>query len=164
MRTRQKRYIETLDPARLKPSDFMDLSGTVRPCVTPILDHERLHHRELIYNSVSLSTRYTYLPFPEGTKGFLYHHEISETKMSHLIRFRLVPDGDPGKFAEGTDLQCPDGSPWCFLLPKGACSSGSGSNAIQKLLPDPDGKYLMFSGIWFVFLMYHMSFSKAREG
>ncbi|KAI0044840.1 hypothetical protein FA95DRAFT_1608239, partial [Auriscalpium vulgare] len=99
-------YIQTLDPSKLIPSDFIDLSGRNR-----VTYNARLADNSRIRNVAAISYAYSAgnnARFPTDTRGFLYFHAPSCE-----VRFRLTSK-DPRHFAEGTDLELPSGEPWCF--------------------------------------------------
>jgi hypothetical protein len=61
------------------------------------------------------------IPFPAGTRGFLYYltpHDLPDPARSIAgqVRFRLTTSHLPESFAGGVDLSQPDGLPWCIPL------------------------------------------------
>ncbi|KAI0043993.1 hypothetical protein FA95DRAFT_1562748 [Auriscalpium vulgare] len=98
--------IRTLDPSKLIPSDFVDLSG-LSPVTynARLADNSRLRTANALYYAHSKGED---ARFPTDTRGFLYFHAPSRE-----VRFRLASN-DPRHFAEGTDLVLPSGEPWCL--------------------------------------------------
>ncbi|KAG6908768.1 hypothetical protein DXG01_003380 [Tephrocybe rancida] len=89
----------TLDPRRLRTSDFLDLSHTRDPTVN--------HNARLTYDSASR------LPFPPATQGFLYlHHDPSFPPLDAEIRFRVAHSNAPAQFQTGKDFVGRDGKTW----------------------------------------------------
>ncbi|PPR01586.1 hypothetical protein CVT24_005877 [Panaeolus cyanescens] len=64
------------------------------------------------------------IPFPAGTKGFLYHHlPPGRPEYSAQLRFRVTPTDDPASFSQGYDLPIPQiyqklPGPWNISLVK----------------------------------------------
>jgi hypothetical protein len=89
----------TLDPSRLLPSDFINLSG-------------RQHQPFVYFRGQDCLT------FPAGTAGFFYYHNPLQDvlPMSGETRFRITPSNDPSTFALGTDLLTPRSIPWGLPL------------------------------------------------
>ncbi|KAI3603643.1 hypothetical protein WG66_006030 [Moniliophthora roreri] len=107
LRGKPSRIVSTLLPGQLHPSDFMDLSGLVRPRfnVLPNTQAElRLHY---ICHEPSKQ-----LEFPQGTTGFLYFYRPSTCVPlpACTMRFRICES--PEKFDIGKDLILPNGRPW----------------------------------------------------
>jgi len=95
--------IQTLDPSRLRPSDFIDTSSKLRVHVFgPGCQHP------------FDGTYYALDRFPKGTRGFLYYHppDPGAPPAAGHVRFRLTPGNDPATFIQGSDLLIPNGSPW----------------------------------------------------
>src|SRR4051812_26499937 len=91
-------HISTLDPERLLPSDYMDLSG---------------HFNRTPLRKTELSYSGSPIPFPPNTRGFFYYHrDPALPPIAGQLRFRLTPKRDPASFAEGTDLLRTDFRPW----------------------------------------------------
>lgn len=100
-----RRPISTLDPHKLVRSDFMDLSGRLRPAVSP----NALPTSEVSFGCVGKSR----LRFPPNTCGFLYYRSPPDfAPLAGEIRFRLVEGEDPAGFAQGYDLVHSSGLPW----------------------------------------------------
>ncbi|PPR01583.1 hypothetical protein CVT24_005873 [Panaeolus cyanescens] len=80
--------------------------------------------------SGKMSFRYLFLkderivPFPPGTRGFLYHHlPPGRPEYSAQLRFRITPTDDPVSFPQGYDLPVPQihqklPGPWSLPLLK----------------------------------------------
>ncbi|KAI0046111.1 hypothetical protein FA95DRAFT_1418521 [Auriscalpium vulgare] len=118
--------IQTLDPSKLLPSDFVDLSGRAQVNYTARLaDDRQIRKVKALY--------YAYITgdgsrFPPDTRGFLYFHAPSRE-----VRFRLASN-DPRRFAEGRDLARPSGEPWCVrgsVLAKRSRASGLHALLVQ---------------------------------
>jgi hypothetical protein len=97
-----------LDPSRLRPSDFVDMSG---------LKRKRVHTGRDVCR-ISYSWYQSFIPFPAGTAGFLYYHNPLRDvlPMSGEVRFCITPSDDPSTFASGTDLLNPRSLPWSVPL------------------------------------------------
>lgn len=68
--------IQTLDPSRLLPSDFQDVSNlkTIQLVATSkASDRKSYYSAPLGYKKLNIGTSQKYLPFPAGTHGFLYY-------------------------------------------------------------------------------------------
>ncbi|KAI0043979.1 hypothetical protein FA95DRAFT_1608935 [Auriscalpium vulgare] len=98
---KKRANIRTLDPSKLLPSDYAEVSNRLRLNYTPWLaDSNWIYTRSgPVYSKT--------VPSPANSRGFLYFHAPSRE-----VRFRLAST-DPHRFAGGTDLLCPDGAPWC---------------------------------------------------
>ena len=114
----RKNYVRTLDASKLRPSDYMDLTGSVRP----VLRFESLHDAPGNGNHWS-QVRYSYhqgaiVPFPPDTRGFLYYHPAPADKpdVTSEIRFRVTTADDAKAFAAGSDLLLLNGAPWRIPL------------------------------------------------
>ncbi|KAI0041128.1 hypothetical protein FA95DRAFT_769456 [Auriscalpium vulgare] len=111
--------IQTLDPSKLIPSDFVDLSRRKVTYTARLADNRRpICGVQALYYAYSKGES---ARFPTDTRGFLYFHAPSRE-----VRFRLA-SSDPRQFAEGTDLALPSGEPWCFrrtVLAKQARAAG----------------------------------------
>ena len=99
--------ISTLRPDKIKPSDFMDISGmwAVRPYIQSIVK--------------DVAIRYAFsrqpMPFPLGTHGFFYYvRPKPEQAISGEVRFRITPEADPTSFTRGHDLSKPKSLPWAL--------------------------------------------------
>ncbi|TFY62781.1 hypothetical protein EVG20_g6577 [Dentipellis fragilis] len=116
-------WFSTLDPARLSPDDYCDLSG--KPNVEPLADVKR--HKLARFNLYYGTQDFRRAPFPPGTHGFFYYRPTSPTRASDNpdgrpengtgpgvgeLRFRVTQSSDPASFAEGHDLRHTDGLPW----------------------------------------------------
>ncbi|KAI0262207.1 hypothetical protein BC834DRAFT_972209 [Gloeopeniophorella convolvens] len=65
------RRIRTLDPARLQPSDSIDISGRVAALVWALGGHDGPRRSRLLYDRAPADG--SRVPFPAGTQGFLYY-------------------------------------------------------------------------------------------
>ncbi|KAI0044820.1 hypothetical protein FA95DRAFT_1608224 [Auriscalpium vulgare] len=99
--------IRTLEPSKLIPSDFVDLSGRSPVAYNARLaDNSRIRTVSALYYAYALGDN---ARFPTDTRGFLYFHAPSRE-----VRFRLLASNDPRHFAKGTDLALPSGEAWCL--------------------------------------------------
>ncbi|KAF7299017.1 hypothetical protein MIND_00850000 [Mycena indigotica] len=102
--------ISTLDPAKLRARDFLDLSSLRRFLVAK---GSKTECRSMLYYQQSQKN---IVPFPPKTTGFLYYYRPPNgTSVAGALRFRCVkPQQDPqDHFATGTDLILEDGhTPW----------------------------------------------------
>jgi hypothetical protein len=98
---RKGRIIQTLDPSRLRPSDFIDFSLR-----RPSLNISNYKSSQFTYSGGSR--------FPDDTCGFLYYQSPNPgaPPAAGDLRFRLTPGNDPASFNQGSDLQLPNGLPW----------------------------------------------------
>lgn len=92
--------VSTLDPLKLRPSDFIDFSGLQQPSVN--------------VDPICQLSFYKGVPFPANTRGFIYYHPPPPgiNLLAGEVRFRLVENGDPECFERGSDLMSPTGLPW----------------------------------------------------
>ncbi|KAG5638639.1 hypothetical protein H0H81_011358 [Sphagnurus paluster] len=99
--------VQSLDPRRLVPSDFIDISNALHVHV-PITSSTNL---------VCLTP--TSHRFPPRTHGFLYYHQDpSLPATAGEVRLRLTASNDPALFQSGTDLANRYGHPWAISLPQ----------------------------------------------
>lgn len=103
------KVISTLDPSKLLPTDFLDLSKR-RNYVITSPECESTHHGTLAYSGDR--------PFPRGTRGFFYFRKAADIESKYEVpviggsfRFRITPSDDPRSFQDGHDLQRL-GQPW----------------------------------------------------
>ena len=110
---RRSPALSTLNPDKLLPSDFSDVSDrTVKyiyfagaPRVPLAMQPKFGFH--------GASGR-----FPDHARGFLYFHNPSNTPLvASAIRLRCTPSKDPATFNQGKDLEGPHGIPWEFTFP-----------------------------------------------
>ncbi|KAG6888525.1 hypothetical protein C0995_007637 [Termitomyces sp. Mi166 len=108
------RTISTLDPCRLRPSDFIVPSNWKRICVRWCVDPQK---PAIIRYSNSTADKSCVDPglFPPDAHGFLYMHmDPRLPPLSGQIRFRVTSSGDPAQFKNGVDLTDVHGEPWCI--------------------------------------------------
>jgi len=106
---RQKFRVQTLDPSRLDPSQFMDFSGRAAVTARFVDTTTSTSPWKIIY-----CNRHR---FPPGTQGFLYyHHSSSISPTAGSVRFRITESQDPATFRSGTDLLLPTELPWQIPL------------------------------------------------
>ncbi|TFY59037.1 hypothetical protein EVG20_g7936 [Dentipellis fragilis] len=126
---RSRPWFSTLDPTRLSPDDYCDLSG--KENVRPLPEYKQNKSAET--TSFYLMRYFRRLPFPPGTHGFFYFHPTSTPRASDgpndrpasypgELRFRLTQTNDPASFAEGQDLRHADGLPWSIQFERIAVS------------------------------------------
>ncbi|KAI0265326.1 hypothetical protein BC834DRAFT_181335 [Gloeopeniophorella convolvens] len=113
-----RKQISTLDPNRLQPSDFIDLSthSTVGIWTVPRGSYEA----PKIALRYGMGDRNSKLPFPSGARGFLYYARDPGLAEGGQVRFRIVATPE-GAFEEGQDLLLRNGMPWHIppgLLPR----------------------------------------------
>ncbi|KAJ7718646.1 hypothetical protein B0H16DRAFT_1387704 [Mycena metata] len=108
---RTQRILSTLNPSKLRPEDYLDLSGPLTPKVTfPYLTSGAV----LVYRFARPPR-----PFPSNSRGFLYYfRDPLAAPLEGSIRFRLTPDDTPLSFNHGHDLRVPSGMPWQLILPQ----------------------------------------------
>ncbi|TEB29907.1 hypothetical protein FA13DRAFT_601717 [Coprinellus micaceus] len=110
---KERRFVATLDPGRLRSEDLLNLSGLSQPRIcfpckdapssASPYDTARLAYR---YISGSLSI----VPFPADTQGFLYFHQSPHSHpAAGEVRFRVVRPEDSSlptreAFSRGSDL------------------------------------------------------------
>lgn len=101
-----RRCISTLDPVRLRDSDFVDVSGTYSPSLNITT--------ELGATSTAALVNFKpYRPFPLGTHGFFYFAAgPTDAPLTGQLRFRLTSKPDSRLFASGRDLELETGVPW----------------------------------------------------
>ncbi|KIM86875.1 hypothetical protein PILCRDRAFT_815309 [Piloderma croceum F 1598] len=106
------RMIQTLDPSRLRSSDFFDVS------LRQMMQIWSSTNPPLPFRTHYICDRNRYPRFPKGTHGFLYYQPPNPgapPAAGHL-RFRVTPGNDPASFIQGSDLRLPDGLPWGISL------------------------------------------------
>ncbi|THH13319.1 hypothetical protein EW146_g6894 [Bondarzewia mesenterica] len=111
----RSRIIRSLDPLRLKATDFHDISNSLRPrYAIEDPDSQSLLYTTILYEMVAMKNdgRFT---FPPGTHGFLYY--VHPTLMeAGQLRFRITKNDNPSSFAEGKDLTFSSGLPWHMVV------------------------------------------------
>lgn len=99
--------IQTLNPSRLRPSDYVHLAGTT----STVWNQDSTF--QLAYKHLDSK----HLPFPPGSSGFLYLSSCADKPQSAWqIRFRVTENDTPQSFKLGADLLLPDQRPWSVLL------------------------------------------------
>ncbi|KAM5537477.1 hypothetical protein V8D89_008804 [Ganoderma adspersum] len=119
-----RRRISTLDPTKLTPDDYVDLSCRYSVHVTL-----SAHDYNPAYNaSASISpTGWPDRTFPPDIRGFLYYRAPWGPPLAGELRFRVTPTPDPASFATGSDLVAPNGVPWnipLYNIPFMTCHHG----------------------------------------
>ncbi|KAI0265330.1 hypothetical protein BC834DRAFT_181430 [Gloeopeniophorella convolvens] len=113
-----RKQINTLDPNRLQPSDFIDLSNRSTAAIWTV--PRGSYEVPKIALRYELEGRNSKLPFPSGTRGFLYYLRDPELAEGGQVRFRIVATPE-GAFEAGQDLLLRNGMPWHVppgLLPR----------------------------------------------
>lgn len=114
------RKVPNLEPHMLRTEDFVDISNQKRVNFSRISSsvHRSYEKSRLRYAGLDAIK---YIPFPAGTRGFLYYYipdDLPEplSSIAGELRFRLTMDNRPESFGEGVDLCTPDGLPWAIPL------------------------------------------------
>lgn len=77
------------------------------------------------------------VPFPPNTRGFLYYKSPPEAApLAGEIRFRLVEDEDPARFAQASDLMSPIGTLWRIHISALALGFSCYRGLCESLLKD----------------------------
>ncbi|KAJ7663394.1 hypothetical protein DFH06DRAFT_987040, partial [Mycena polygramma] len=110
--------ISTLNPARIRPEDYLDLSRRKRFTIQfpqslaetgGTIRYRHQKAKDLAKTEVA--------PFPPQSTGFLYYHRPPDAApLEGSIRLRVTPDNLPSSFPLGHDLALPSGVPWQLLL------------------------------------------------
>ncbi|KAF8074031.1 hypothetical protein FPV67DRAFT_1480389 [Lyophyllum atratum] len=102
------RALRTLDPHRIQPQDFIDVSNYTRPRVKFRSHDVILSYRKTISGNT---------PFPPNSHGFLYyHHDPKLPVTTGEVRLRLTAGDDPAGFHKGEDLVGVHGGLWAISL------------------------------------------------
>ncbi|KAF7329494.1 hypothetical protein MKEN_00211800 [Mycena kentingensis (nom. inval.)] len=104
--TSAKFKVVTLDPKKLRPNDYLDISSSLEIFLRTITYLPHAGH--------------SFTPFPPNTRGFFYFQRPADALPDALaggVRFRRVPRPN-ASFASGNDLLLPDGSLWEVPLTK----------------------------------------------
>ncbi|TFK22305.1 hypothetical protein FA15DRAFT_671686 [Coprinopsis marcescibilis] len=119
------RYLTTLDPRRLTPSEYFDISNLTKPSMRIIPEGGDLSTMATVlmrYTDLKGPTRVVCSRFPPNSKGFFYLYAPQDEKGRILptaqLRFRLLDSPEPERFSEGTDLLQPTGEVWAESLAK----------------------------------------------
>lgn len=120
---KRDREIRSLDPAQLRPSDFVDFSDMKKPglWIQGVLTRLEYWPATTLRNRLKSSDVVANHDgrFPAGTRGFLYYHSPPLGPASGgQLRLRITDSADPSAFARGYDLRTPHELPWCLPLPK----------------------------------------------
>jgi hypothetical protein len=107
--------LSTLDPNKLLPSDFQDISNKFLPTIylseNPVHWVKRPHRGPRVNFDTTPRT-----PFPNHARGFFYYHVPANSPLASSIRFRCTSSNDPATFSDGRDLFRPNGLPWQWSL------------------------------------------------
>ncbi|KZP04136.1 hypothetical protein FIBSPDRAFT_1054883 [Athelia psychrophila] len=121
--------IQTLDPSRLRPSDYVNFAGAGRPKIK--ISSQDSFVKFVYHQSVRSQRRH--IPFPESANGFLYlHAPKEEPKILWQIRFRVTDNASPASFESGSDLLNPNQIPWFISLQ--AMKARNSFPALRELL------------------------------
>ncbi|KAJ7146124.1 hypothetical protein C8R44DRAFT_8054 [Mycena epipterygia] len=105
--------VTTLDPIRLKPENYFDISTS---SLNQHLQFRKLstkhyhdpHHRQFGDQLTTSDIR-----FPPDLRGFLYYYAPpNQNPLGSGVRFRVAEGPDTHSFVEGHDLLMPHGIPW----------------------------------------------------
>ncbi|KAJ7620885.1 hypothetical protein DFH06DRAFT_1105789 [Mycena polygramma] len=118
--------VSTLDPALVKPKDFLNLSK--RKEISLGFPRESRRTRSLLCYLLNNGR----IPFPDDCKGFMYYHTHPRAApLEGSLRFRLIKQSGSSTFDDGADLTLPSGMPWQAILPQ---LTGTGYSKIQDQL------------------------------
>ena len=118
------RVISTLNPLRLDPANFLDISHSVCTNVA-FLSHLSLQNSEnftlprfdLIFRHERRDGLLKDVRFPMDTRGFLYYHSPAKfPATAGEIRFHITENNRPSSFFRGKDLLSHRGVPWRIPL------------------------------------------------
>ncbi|KAJ7877501.1 hypothetical protein B0H13DRAFT_1893179 [Mycena leptocephala] len=108
--------ISTLNPARINPADYLDLSH-LRSLSIRFPESPSQKPGSINYQWQNPGTKSERIPFPSRSTGFMYYHrDRRAAPLEGSIRFRVVSDNAPSSFRDGRDLLLPSGSPWQISL------------------------------------------------
>lgn len=114
---RLTRHVRTLDPNKLSPSDYIDLSTRHQPDVTFIVWSPDPKRAQMPLLGRVSGKAFPNERFPPNATGFLYYHIPPHSPpLAGEVRFRIIPSPDPASFAAGTDLLMDHGVPWKIPL------------------------------------------------
>ncbi|KDQ60099.1 hypothetical protein JAAARDRAFT_595724 [Jaapia argillacea MUCL 33604] len=108
--------LRTLDPNKLTPADFVDISSRKNFSVKgPVLPDGKASQSPVLFFRMGMRSRCQ--PFPPNTRGFFYfYHDPDAPKLLSSIRFRLTESKDPASFSAGRDLRYSNQVPWHIYL------------------------------------------------
>ncbi|KAI0351007.1 hypothetical protein OH77DRAFT_1430207 [Trametes cingulata] len=118
----ERRTLSTLHPARLRPSDFIDIAGmrNYAQIMVPPAETGQLPAGTEWFNYMrvwTLRDSWHDNCFPSNARGFLYYHRASNAPpLSGAIRLRVTEEPDPALFPHGKDLLRDDGTVWSVPL------------------------------------------------
>ncbi|KAK7437385.1 hypothetical protein VKT23_018630 [Stygiomarasmius scandens] len=107
--------LTTFIPKQLKPTDYVNLSGLLRPQVKyRTVQLQPFYESAEKFRLNNPGRKHNYIPFPPNTSGFYYLHKPTGNvpKFAGGIRFRICPSNDPMSFERGSDLLLSRGLPW----------------------------------------------------
>ncbi|ETW85356.1 hypothetical protein HETIRDRAFT_414387 [Heterobasidion irregulare TC 32-1] len=111
--TLSRRCLQTLDPHRLRPSDFQDLSDLNKVRLTvPNPPAGRTRSSDIAYDTRKHAEGH----YPTGTHGFFYYLSPVDKLAQGEIRFRITKDDNPANFTSGKDLLLRTGLPWTISM------------------------------------------------
>ncbi|KAH9902654.1 hypothetical protein C8Q73DRAFT_671175 [Cubamyces lactineus] len=116
--SRGTRPMPTLNPSRIRSTDYVDLSNRIFVYLTKQKPHSRVLTSAIYYRRGEVEdgrpTHADHVPFPAGTRGFFYWTANPRlTALGGEIRFRVTNNPSADSMAVGWDLLGPDGySPW----------------------------------------------------
>ncbi|KAJ6564673.1 hypothetical protein B0H19DRAFT_81731 [Mycena capillaripes] len=132
-RKKRPALLSTLDPSRLRETDFIDISGagSVKIRFSPNWSPgDRIQYMRVPAGSGER------IPFPPNTRGFLYFKRQDElSSLAGGLQFRLAKIAHPSSFPHGQDLLWPSGDPWQLMFVQIA-SRGSYQGFLEQIQRD----------------------------
>ncbi|PIL30044.1 hypothetical protein GSI_07956 [Ganoderma sinense ZZ0214-1] len=120
--TRSRQKIRTLDPSKLTPDDYIDISHKSSPTLSAILRSSNSPPASPRSNPQIIWVPCASSSFPAGTHGFLYYHVGPySSPIAGELRIRVTSSRDPASFATGSDLLDERSMLWRYPLYKMVC-------------------------------------------
>ncbi|KAF8960822.1 hypothetical protein BDZ97DRAFT_1832024 [Flammula alnicola] len=123
-----------------------DISGLIHPYFAIRTEGEKLPAKQQLSYLIQRSNgKRKVFPFPPKSQGvFYYHQPPDEPEDRAEIRFRLC--ADVARFAKGTDMELPNGTPWSMPLlnlhrSAAAATQGLLQLSIKEQLLDPSAQF-----------------------
>ncbi|KAJ7839825.1 hypothetical protein B0H14DRAFT_1064968 [Mycena olivaceomarginata] len=109
-KTRRHQKLSTLNSNLIQDTDFVDFSHKTRTNIRFFASGKG------VGDVIQYHYRNGYMPFPSGTRGFLYWKSEEEiSSLAGALRFRITGSADPKSFEDGCDLMWPSGIPWQIM-------------------------------------------------
>ncbi|KAI0359734.1 hypothetical protein OH77DRAFT_1419034 [Trametes cingulata] len=111
--------VRSLQRRNLTPQDYVDLSNARALAIDPSAEvNAKPEDREPLPPFITYGFRkpFTFTPFPINTRGFFYYWHRPRALLGGSIRFRVMQEADPHRFAHGYDLLNEYGTPWEMSL------------------------------------------------